>query len=74
MAGQVAEDVGELGCRQVSTTCDQELSTMALSRKLMRLTTLEVPDQVLHDHTPAEHSQSSGSIENGVKTVAMDRK
>ena len=42
---------------------------MALLRRLMWLVDVDVMDQVLHDHPAVGHSQSNGSIENGVKTV-----
>ena len=66
---QVAKDIEEHGHRQVSVKCDQEPSTMALLRRLMRLVNVDVVDQVLHDHPAVGDSQSNGSIENGVKTV-----
>ena len=66
---QVAKDIEELGYRQVSVKSDQEPSTMALLRRLMRLVNVDVVDQVLLDHQAVGDSQSNGSIENGVKTV-----
>ena len=68
---QVAKDVEVYGYRQVSVKCDQEPSTMALLRRLMRLVNVDVVDRVLHDHPAVGDSQSKGSTENGVKTVMV---
>ena len=63
---QVAKDFEE-----VSVKCDQEPSTKALLRRLVRLVNVDVVDQVLHHHPAVGDSQSNGSIENGVKTVMV---
>ena len=66
---QVVKDVEELGYRQISLKCDQEPSTMALLKRLLRMLNIEIVDQAIHDHPAAGDSQSNGSTENGVKTV-----
>ena len=65
----IVKNIEELGYRQVSLKCDQEPSTMAVLKRLLRIMNIQVMDQVLHDHPAVGDSQSNGSIENGVKTV-----
>ena len=65
----MVKDIEELGYQRLSVKCDQEPSTMALLRRILRTMNIDSIDQVMHEHPAVGDSQANGSIENGVKTV-----
>ena len=65
----IAADIAELGYRRICLKCDQEPSTRALVKQLLKVLNVEVMDQAMKEHPAPGDSQSNGSIENGVQQL-----